>query len=153
MKIAILSDTHLRDGRTLSPYVWDIVDNADLVLHAGDLTSDMPFAGLKERFVAVRGNCDYGLNLPEMMVYPCEKIRIGLVHGHQFLNLDRLNAAFEEDVSLLVFGHTHQPLLTRVEQRVVFNPGSPTQRRGQPRFSIGMLHVEGSDFELEHIFF
>ncbi|MDR2737191.1 MAG: metallophosphoesterase [Gracilibacteraceae bacterium] len=153
MKVAIMSDTHLRDGQRLPPPVWDVVDTADMVLHAGDLTSDLPFAGLKERFVAVRGNCDYGLALPEMLIYPCENLRIGLVHGHQFLTLNRLCAAFSEDVPLLVFGHTHQPLQTRVSDRLVFNPGSPTQRRGQPRCSMGLLQVHGSDYELEHIFF
>ena len=152
MKVAILSDTHLRDGQKLPLAVQDIVDKADWVLHAGDLVSEKPFAGLGGRFVAVRGNCDYGLDLPERVVFPCQNLRVGIVHGYQFRSLDRLCDSFAEDVPLLVFGHSHQPVLTRLGDRVLFNPGSPTQRRSQTRCSVGMLHVEGADFEVEHIY-
>lgn len=153
MEVAILSDTHLRDGQMLPLPVQEILDKADLVLHAGDLTSDMPFAGLRERFVAVRGNCDYGLALPEKVIYTCESVRVGLIHGHQVRNLNGLCAAFSEEVSLLIFGHSHQPLQIRLQGRELFNPGSPTQRRMQPRYSMGMLHVKESEYKLEHIFF
>lgn len=153
MKVAILSDTHLRDGQKLPLAVQDIVDKADWVLHAGDLTSEVPFTGLGERFVAVRGNCDHGLSLPMQVVFPCQNLKIGLVHGYQFNSLERISASFAEDVALIIFGHTHKPLQTQIQNRVLFNPGSPTQRRTQPRCSLGLLHVDGSDFQLEHIFF
>jgi putative phosphoesterase len=153
MKVAILSDTHLRESQKLPVQVQNIIDHVDLVVHAGDLTSEQPFAGLNGRFMAVRGNCDRGLALPEALTIQCQDVKIGLVHGYQFNSTDHLCTAFAQDVSVLVFGHTHVPMKKRIDDRVLFNPGSPTQRRFQPRCSLGLLYVDGADFDLEHIYF
>lgn len=161
MKVAVLSDTHLREGQRLPGPVQHIVDHVDLVVHAGDLISEYPFAELREqgRFVAVRGNCDWDLTLPEKMMVQCQELKIGLVHGYQFRSAQQMCAAFDEDVRLIVFGHSHIPRVQRVhleeeaQECVLFNPGSPTQRRRQPHASMGLLKVDGSEFEVEHIYF
>jgi predicted phosphodiesterase len=51
---------------------------------------------------------------------------------------------------LVVFGHSHIPLDSGSGPRQagggqrIFNPGSPTDRRRQPRGTIGILHVQDS---------
>ena len=48
------------------------------------------------------------------------------------------------DAALVVFGHSHIPLdLAGEDGQRLFNPGSPTDRRRQPRGTMGLLRVEG----------
>ncbi len=47
------------------------------------------------------------------------------------------------DAAVVVFGHSHIPLHQRGEDGLVlFNPGSPTDRRRQPRGTMGLLDIE-----------
>jgi uncharacterized protein len=43
---------------------------------------------------------------------------------------------------LVVFGHSHIPLDHTENGQRIFNPGSPTDRRRQPRGTIGVLQIE-----------
>ena len=56
---------------------------------------------------------------------------------------------FEDDVSILIFGHSHNPMTMwhRFEGRTLlfFNPGSPTDKRWGPKYACGLLEVNGSD--------
>jgi predicted phosphodiesterase len=55
--------------------------------------------------------------------------------------LARMRKAFPE-ADLVVFGHSHIPLDESAGGLRIFNPGSPTDRRRQPRGTIGVLHIE-----------
>lgn len=85
MHIAVLSDTHLRPGKSLPGFVWEHLNQVDMILHAGDLTN----MGLLEDLSslapvrAVSGNCDgWDVALPDRDIIECEGVNIGLIHGH-----------------------------------------------------------------------
>ena len=63
--------------------------------------------------------------------------------------LERLRLRFP-DTDAAVFGHSHIPLHEVREGFQIFNPGSPTDRRRQPRHTMGLARVESGsiDFEL-----
>lgn len=161
MLIAVLSDTHLREGRTLPAKVWESIEGVDLILHAGDVVNPGILSDLKTiaPIEAVRGNCDGWelASLPERKIITCEGIQIGLTHGASGVGKttpERALRSFESSsVDIIVFGHSHSPYKERKGDILLFNPGSPTDRRREPMYSLGLIKVCATEFEAEHIFF
>jgi putative phosphoesterase len=148
MEVIVLSDSHLTKGfDAIGGRVLDAVAKADVVLHAGDITSRQALEeleGLAETF-AVLGNNDHDLEgvVPKTRLLTLDGVRIGLIHdsGATKGRAARLHRHFP-DAHLVVFGHSHIPVDTLGEQdQVLFNPGSPTQRRAQPYRTFGRLSL------------
>lgn len=160
MKIGILSDTHIYKGRSLSGFIWDALSEVEMILHAGDIVTESFLEDLKSiaPVTAVRGNCDWQIDrLPDKKICRLESLRIGLTHGFQGkgkTTVERAYNTFAEDrVDLIVFGHSHIPYSALFHGVRMFNPGSPTEKRGQTYFSCGLLTIEGGKFDLQHLFF
>lgn len=139
-KLLLISDTHVpQRARRLPDQVWRAVEDADLVLHAGDWV-DLPlFDELTQRaraLLGVYGNNDgAGLRavLPEIARESIEGIRFAMIHqtGAATGRERRMDAAFP-DTDVLVFGHSHIPWDTVSPRGMrLLNPGSPTDRRRQ----------------------
>jgi uncharacterized protein len=156
MRIAAVSDTHLpRFGHTLPKALVDGLQmaNVERILHAGDWTD--PFvAGLLEAIApvdGVAGNNDGPAIVSRFgyrRVVDVGGARLGLVHGHAgpgHTTPERARRAFEDapDLDAIVFGHSHIPLVERDDGgRWLVNPGSPTDRRRQPRYSWALLRID-----------
>ena len=117
--ILVLSDTHMPSrGRVLPAAVQAVLPQADLILHAGDLTTGGVLEELRSHalVVAVAGNNDTPelcAELPRQAVVPAGAFRIGLVHGDGpgGNTFSRAAGAFAAgSVDCVVFGHSHQPL-------------------------------------------
>jgi len=158
MEIAIVSDTHMpRGSRAIPDECLQRMRSADLVLHAGDLST----AGVLEELralgppvAAVHGNIDSAevrRLLPERQVVQAGDVRIGLLHdaGPARGRLQRMRMAFPE-CDAVVFGHSHIPLHEEADGFQIFNPGSPTDRRRQPRHSMGLAQVARGRVSFEH---
>ena len=160
MRVAIISDTHLPRGtRRLPDACVARLRAADLILHAGDVST---VAVLREvealgpPVAAVRGNVDeaaLAALLPAERTVEAGGARIGMVHdaGPAGRRLERLRERFL-DADAVIFGHSHIPLHERGPDGFqIFNPGSPTDRRRQPRHTMGCARVgarAGLSFEL-----
>ena len=79
--------------------------------------------------------------LPVKKVVEALGFKIGVVHGWGAPDglAEKVRREFN-DVDCIVFGHSHRPLLARIDGALMFNPGSPTDQRWAPSFSIGVLH-------------
>lgn len=80
--------------------------------------------------------------------------RVGIVHGHGGATaLSVARRAFPRgSVDAVVFGHSHLPLIEWVDDALLFNPGSPTDRRLAPRCSFGRLSISDTgDLVAEHV--
>ncbi|GAB6877490.1 metallophosphoesterase family protein [Thermaerobacter litoralis] len=153
-RILVLSDTHIPGrGRSLPPAVLEAAAQADLIVHAGDLVSLDVYdeLALLAPVVAVCGNVDdpeVYRRLPPRAVVEREGVRIGVTHGHLGKGAttpDRALAAFATDVpppAVVIFGHSHQPLIERRGDVLLFNPGSPTDPRRAPAPTYGWLELE-----------
>ena len=140
MRLLLLADTHVpRRARDLPHEVWDAVDRADLVVHAGDwLTVDLldRLAGRTD-VLGCWGNNDgpdLRARLPEVARRTVGGVRLAVVHetGDARGREVRADAA-HPDTDLLVFGHSHIPWDTVTPGGMrLLNPGSPTDRRRQP---------------------
>ena len=167
VRIVAVSDTHLpKFGRALPRALVEGVRGAkvDLIVHLGDFTE--PFVpGLFEAlapFDAVAGNND-GQELVARFgrrkVLELDGIQVGLTHGDlgpaSSTSADRARAAFGNDgVALVFFGHSHAPLVHQVpDGPLLVNPGSPTDKRAQPRYSWALVEIDGGEARAELRFF
>ncbi len=140
-RLLLLSDTHVPvRARALPDQVWRAVDDADVVVHAGDWVSADLLDALEARaarLVGVAGNNDgpdLHARLPEVARTTVEGLRLAVVHetGGKDGRERRADAAFG-DADVLVFGHSHIPWDTTSPGGLrLLNPGSPTDRRRQP---------------------
>ena len=150
MLVAVISDTHLPRGKRALPVECiDRMRAADLIVHAGDFTAPEvldELEALGPPVVAVHGNVDAPLlrrGLPEARVIDASGARIGVLHdaGPARGRLERLRLRFPE-TDAVIFGHSHIPLHEERDGFQIFNPGSPTDRRRQPRHTMGLAHVK-----------
>ncbi len=88
--------------------------------------------------------------LPAARVVEAAGARIGMVHdaGPALGRLERMRKRFPE-AGAVVFGHSHIPLHESSEGFQIFNPGSPTDRRRQPRHTMGLARVEDGQVRFE----
>ena len=139
--LLLLADTHVpRRARDLPAQVWDAVDAADVVVHAGDWVDVTLLDALErraKRLVGVYGNNDgppLRARLPEVARVELDGVRLAVVHetGDAKGREQRCALAYP-DVDVLVFGHSHIPWDSVAAGRLrLLNPGSPTDRRRQP---------------------
>jgi uncharacterized protein len=149
-RVVVLSDTHIRSGgsRRLPDAVYALLDHADAVLHAGDIVSADVLHELSgfAPVHAVLGNNDLdpGLShLPETRIVEIEQVRIGMVHdsGPREGRPARMRRLFPT-AHAVVFGHSHIPWNEDADGQLLFNPGSPTDKRMQPVHTAGLLIVD-----------
>lgn len=161
MKVVILSDTHMpKKAKKLPDRLTEELKEAELILHAGDWQT-LDVVKELEQYAPVEGvagnvdNEEIIERFGQKKTVQAGDITIGLVHGDgkSKTTTKRAWEAFQgEEVDILVFGHSHIPFHESYGKTVMFNPGSPTDKRRQKEYSFGILQTE-PDFKLEHIFF
>jgi putative phosphoesterase len=145
MRLGIISDTH---GQ-LRPQVFEVFAGVDHILHGGDVGPVTLLEELRSLapVTAVYGNTDgmaLRARLPQVARLQLDGFRIVVTHGDQWGSPtpEKLNAAFP-DAEIIVFGHTHRPLLTVVDQVVtVMNPGAAGPARFDLKPSVGIMELE-----------
>lgn len=153
LRVVVLADTHLPDDRApardLPPAAWAQLRRCDLILHAGDVLGPGTLRRLAEvaPTLAVLGNNDAALvgRLPETRHLQLAGVPVAMIHdsGPRRGRPARLRRWFP-GARLVLFGHSHVPCNEEgLEGQVLFNPGSPTQRRSQPRCTVGTLLLDG----------
>jgi putative phosphoesterase len=145
MRLGIIADTH----GLLRPEVFEAFQGVDRILHAGDVGPAELLLELEAiaPVTAVWGNTDgFDLRgrLPEVVETRIEGFDFLLLHGHQLgaPNPEKLHRAYPA-AEVIIFGHTHKPLLTIVDQVVtVMNPGGAGPRRFDLPPSVGIMELE-----------
>lgn len=143
MKVLVVSDSHGNvDNMTLA------VERVQprYVLHLGDCQRDLE--ALRSRFPAlpmegVPGNCDWGGGDASERLIELEGVRIFLLHGHtrnvKSSPIAAMYAAREHGAAVLLFGHTHRPLVDNDGILLTLNPGAA----GDPLCpTCGILTIE-----------
>ncbi|MEA2479359.1 MAG: uncharacterized protein QOJ07_1281 [Thermoleophilaceae bacterium] len=156
--IAVISDTHLpRGSRRIPDACVERMRASDLIVHAGDIATVEvldDIAALGPPVAAVHGNVDEAVlreRLPEARTIDAEGATLAIVHdaGPAGGRLARMRRRFPE-AAAVVFGHSHIPLHEQSEDGFqIFNPGSPTDRRRQPRHTMGVARAEGGTLSFE----
>ncbi len=161
MRVGVLSDTHIPFKAKLLPnIVIQTFKEVDHIIHAGDITSLEVLDALERiaSVTAVSGNVDpdqIQIALGHKKIITLQGYRIGITHGHGRTGktLDRAIKCFENDsVDCIVFGHSHIPYCKFINNILMFNPGSPTDKRRNEFFSFGIIELE-AEIKAKHIFF
>jgi len=145
VRLGIIADTH----GLLRPQVFEVFSQVDHILHAGDIGPADLLTELETLapVTAVFGNTDgFDLRhkLPEVVETRIEGFDFLLIHGHQFGSPtpETLHEAYPA-ADVIIFGHTHRPLLTTVDLVVTaMNPGGAGHRRFNLQPSVGILELE-----------
>lgn len=164
MKVGVVSDTHLpRFGDRLPASLRRGLgeEGVEAILHLGDFTgSEVP--SLLEALApleAVAGNNDPPALVQRFgrrKVVTLGGVRIGMVHGDgtHGSTTSRSLRAFETDaVDVICFGHSHRPMCERRGEIWLVNPGSPTDKRTQRRYSYAILDIERARATPRLVFF
>lgn len=140
-RLLLIADTHVpKRARGLPDELWRAVDDADVVVHAGDWVELPLLVELEQRasrLIGVWGNNDgpeLRDRLPEVARETVDDIRFAVVHetGAATGREARCDAAYP-DTDVLIFGHSHIPWDSVTPRGMrLLNPGSPTDRRRQP---------------------
>lgn len=157
MKILVISDTHIpHRARELPEILRKEVEGADMVIHAGDFTSYdfyLELMAYNSNLHAVYGNMDdpdLFRTLPEKKILTVENVKIGIIHGFGApLGLEKrvMERFKDEEVDIIVFGHSHRPLLKKEGEILLLNPGSPTDTIFTKRRSYAILTIEKGEVE------
>lgn len=161
-RITVLSDTHMpRKAKELPASLLEEIRHSDLILHAGDWSNWELYEQLSQYapVEGVAGNVD-DERIIERLGYKklveIEGKRIGMVHGHGQggTTPSRARKAFADtEVDCILFGHSHIPFKEHVQGVLLFNPGSATDKRRQPRYSYGRMLIENGILEAHHVFY
>lgn len=158
--IGVLSDTHIpRRAYSLPPTLFKVLDGASLIIHAGDLVEERVMIELEALapVAAVAGNMDppeLQTKLGSKKIITFQEKRLGLVHGAGRGELTKewsYQEFMDSEVDGIIFGHLHQPVCEYRDSVLLFNPGSPTNPRGNSRPSCGKVWLERNTLRAEVI--
>lgn len=150
LRVAVISDTHApRFWKAMPSAVADQLTGVDLILHAGDvcLPSVLDELAAFAPVHVVKGNNDgadvAAWGAPETLKLDLNGVRIAMIHdsGAKDGRAARMRRRFPA-ADLVVFGHSHIPWDTETDGQRLFNPGSPTDKRRQPRGTLGQLVID-----------
>jgi putative phosphoesterase len=144
VRIGIISDTH----GLLRAEVFEVFAGVEHVLHAGDVGDADILTALEAiaPVTAVWGNVDGWETrgrVPEMARTELGGVRIAMLHGMQLGSPTPEKAAASfPDAGLVVFGHSHRPLIRQVGSVLAVNPGSAGPRRFSDPVTVALAEVE-----------
>lgn len=154
MRVAVLADTHWKGADSVPQEVLDLVEGADVVIHAGDLKCEHVLEDLgkgNREVLAVRGN-NFELDLaslPEVRVENLNGYRVGIAHDigsvREFESfVKKPEDIFGEKVDCVIFGQTHHPFFDVFHGVPFINPGSATDQdhSGMPG-TVALLDING----------
>ena len=149
--IGVISDTH----GLLRPDVHDALAGVELILHAGDVGGDeiLDELSLIAPVRAVYGNTDAPgqPRLAEAIDITVDGVSIHVSHGHEIGSPQPAKLLERYSADVVVYGHTHRPLIAKAESRLVLNPGAAGPRRFDILPSIARLTITNRRAEAELI--
>lgn len=159
MRILIVSDTHRKNENYLALLKkWK---NVDMVIHCGDVEGSEYVISESAQcpVYMVSGNNDFFSGLPREQEISIGKYKVWVTHGHHYLvsmGPERIMQEAEaRGIDIVMFGHTHRPMLIQEDGVIALNPGSlsyPRQEGHRPSYAIMELDKNGeAHFTLSYL--
>jgi putative phosphoesterase len=149
--IGLISDTH----GLVRPGVHTALSGVELILHAGDVGGQeiLDELSLIAPVQAVYGNTDGpgALGLPAALDLTLGGLRIHVSHGHELGRPKPPALATAYDAEVIVYGHTHIQIVSRIGETLVVNPGAAGPRRFDLVPSVARLTITGGAASAELI--
>jgi hypothetical protein len=141
MLIGLIADTH----GLMRVEALDALHGVELILHAGDVGEQSVLRELRgiAPVQAVTGNTDDPiLGLPQRVNLTLDGLKIHVSHGHELGSPRPDNLVDRYSADVIVYGHTHKPLIERRGTSLIVNPGAAGPRRFDLQPSVGLLRIE-----------
>lgn len=153
--IGLISDTH----GLVRPSVHRVFEGVNLILHAGDVGGRISVDDILRELEliapveAVYGNCDPPgeLRLASSIERTFEGLKIHVRHGHELGRPQPQLVADTYEADILVYGHTHIPVIERFANKLVINPGAAGPRRFDILPTVAKLTIKDGSSEAEII--
>ena len=147
--IGVISDTH----GLVRPDVHTALAGVELILHAGDVGDDdvLDELALIAPVRAVYGNTDAPGRgrLVDAIEITIDGVSIHVSHGHEIGSPLPAKLLERYAADVVVYGHTHRPLVARTADRLVLNPGAAGPRRFDIMPSVARLTIADGHAEAE----
>lgn len=159
MKILIISDTHRKNENYLK--LVETLGTLDMVIHLGDVEGSeytiQEAVNCPVEMVA--GNNDFFSDLPSEKIFRIGKHNVMITHGHRYyigIGSEMLKReAVAEGADIVMYGHTHRPVIDISKDIIAINPGSlsyPRQENRKPSYIIMETDAQGdAHFSLHYI--
>lgn len=147
--IVVVSDTHSETGHELAGRTRDAVESAEVVLHAGDFTTESAldaFHDIANRLHAVHGNADTQAvrdRLPAARTVALDGVRVAMTHTERGGETGLAMFGRQSGADIVISGHTHRPSVTDVGDLVLLNPGTHAEPRGYPVTHAELERTDG----------
>jgi putative phosphoesterase len=149
--LGLISDTH----GLIRPGVHNALAGVELILHAGDVGGSAILDELRliAPVKAVFGNTDPPdePGLVTEIIIEIGGLRVHVSHGHEVGSPTPAKLAERYDADVVVYGHTHRPLVTRHDGRLFVNPGAAGAKRFNISPTVGKLTIANGKAEIEII--
>ena len=145
MLIAVISDSH--GNKDSINKIKKKISNADVLLFLGDGENDL--AEITNDFTgevfAVRGNCDITGKYPEEQILEIQGKKIFICHGHRYNVKYGYNSIYyrgkEIGADIVLFGHSHIPIIEEYNGIILMNPGSISHGMGRLNKTLGYIDL------------
>jgi putative phosphoesterase len=149
--IGLIADTH----GLVRPDVHTALAGVELILHAGDVggADVLDELSLIAPVRAVYGNTDpHGdPRLVESLIHDVDAVSIHVSHGHEVGSPNPARLAERYPQPVIVYGHTHRQLITRLGAQLIVNPGAAGPRRFDLQPSVARLTIRDGQLDVELI--
>jgi len=147
--VGLISDTH----GLIRPGVHDALEGVELILHAGDVGGPEILDELRliAPIKAVFGNTDPAGDptLADRIDLQLGGVRIHVSHGHEVGSPTPAKLAARYDADIVVYGHTHRQLVTKLDRQLFVNPGAAGPKRFSLSPSVARLSIAGGRMEVK----
>jgi len=147
--IGLISDTH----GLVRPQVHEALQGVELILHAGDVGGSEILDELRliAPVRAVFGNTDPpgDPTLAEQINLQVDGVRIHVSHGHEVGSPTPEKLADRYDADVVIYGHTHKRLVTKLGEQLFVNPGAAGPRRFKLSPSVARLAIVDGNAEVK----
>jgi hypothetical protein len=159
VRILIVSDTHRKNDNYLK--VVENIGKLDMVIHLGDVEGSEYVIGeaVDCPVEMVAGNNDFFSDLPMEKTLQIGKYRVMITHGHRYYigmgNEILKKEAAADGVDIVMYGHTHKPVIDISKNIIAINPGSlsyPRQENRKPSYIIMEIDSNGdAKFDIRYV--
>jgi hypothetical protein len=159
VRILVVSDTHRKNDNYFKAV--ESAGKLDMVIHLGDVEgSEYVIEEAVDCPVEiVAGNNDFFSDLPSEKTLQIGKYRVMITHGHRYYigmgNEMLKKEAIAAGADIVMYGHTHKPVIDISKDIIAINPGSlsyPRQENRKPSYIIMDIGSDGeAKFDLRYI--